>query len=247
MPEYNILETAGIPQRKKRVQPGGEITQTDRDIAARLDFHFYDGNRKFGYGGYQYDGRWQQVAKVIKERYNLNSESKVLIDRCHKGFLNYDLANLLPGITVYGLHPSEYPIIHAMQGYGNWYLKQNPQIINDPLNIELDACNKILPYLIKGDSRDMPFKDGFFDCVISIENVCAYGPNESDKVIREIMRINKNPKKSYIQNDSWENEDQKRKLIKWTKLCKTFLDIPGWEDLFRREGYDGDWGYTIIE
>ena len=68
----------------------------------------FDGPRKFGYGGYVYDGRWKSVAKRIVKEYNLKKGSKVLDVGCGKGFLVKDLINL--GIDAYGLDISEYAI-----------------------------------------------------------------------------------------------------------------------------------------
>lgn len=246
MPEYNILEKAGMPQKKKRERESN-ITLKDKKIAERLDFSFYDGERDKGYGGYYYDGRWQAVAKIAKDRYKLNSNSRILIDRCHKGFLVYDLKNLIPGITVYGIHPAEYAINHAMGGYGRWAL-MNGLKNEDPKIIEEKARQKIIPYLINGKSNNLPFKDGFFDSVISIENACSYPKKECKKVVKEIIRVSKNNGKNcYIQNDSWTNREEKEKLMNWTLLCKTFLDIKKWKRLFQKEGYNGDWGFTIIQ
>lgn len=246
MPHFNILEKAGLSQKKKR-ERAHPITEENKEEAEKLAFTFYDGDREYGYGGYYYDGRWKAVAKIIKERYNLNSSSKVLIDRCHKGFLVFDLKELIPGITVYGIHPREYALNHAMEGYGRWALI-NSKEEGDPEFIEEKAKKEIILYLLKSSSTEMPFKDNYFDCVISIENACSYSPDECRKVVKEIVRVSKdNGKNCYIQNDSWENEEQKKKLTAWTFLCKTFLDINGWEKLFLEEGYNGDWGFTIIE
>ena len=33
--------------------------------AKQFEFDYWDGDRKFGYGGYKYDGRWSSVAKEI--------------------------------------------------------------------------------------------------------------------------------------------------------------------------------------
>lgn len=246
MPEFNILDAAGLPQIKKREGMTRVITPEIKEKAEKLGFDFYDGDRKYGYGGYYYDGRWKAVAKIIKERYNLNSSSKVLIDRCHKGFLVFDLKELIPGITVYGIHPGEYALIHAMEGYGKWALI-NGKEEGDLDFIEEKAKQEIMPYLLKAESTEMPFKDNFFDVVISIENACSYPCEECKKVIKEIIRISKdNGKKCYIQNDSWRDENEKQKLLGWTYLCKTFLDVNDWEKLYQEAGYNGDWGYTII-
>lgn len=247
MPEFNLLETAGLPQRKERDREGS-VTKKDKKIAEKLDFDFYDGERKYGYGGYNYDGRWRKVAEVAKKRYNLNKNSKVLIDRCHKGFLVYDLMKLIPGISVYGIHPKEYTINHAMEGFGKWFWLNFRKKDEEPRIIEEKAKQEIIPYLIKGDSNDLPFKNNFFDTIISIENACSYPLNQCKQVIKEIIRASKNNgEKCYIQNDSWTNQHERKKLIKWTKLCKTFLNVEEWEKLYDKEGYNGDWGFTIIE
>lgn len=247
MSEFNILEAAGLLQIKKREGITRLITPEIKEKAEKLGFNFYDGDRKYGYGGYYYDGRWKEVAKVIRERYQLSKDSKVLIDRCHKGFLVFDLKELIPGIIVYGIHPGEYALNHAMEGYGKWALI-NDNNGGNPEFIEEKAKQEILPFLIQADSSNMPFKNDYFDCVISIENACSYPLDECRKVIREIVRVSKNNGKNcYVQNDSWRNENEKQKLLGWTYLCKTFLDKESWEKLFQEEGYDGDWGFTIIE
>ena len=246
MPELNILEKAGLPQKKKR-ERGISISFEDKKEAEKLGFNFYDGDRKKGYGGYYYDGRWRKVAKIIKERYGLDENSKVLIDRCHKGFLVFDLMKLIPGILVYGIHPSSYTINHAIEGYGKWaflngFSKEDSKIVEEK------ARQEVMPFLFQTKSNKMPFKDDFFDCVISIENACSYSPEECREVVKEIVRVSKNNGKNcYIQNDSWENEAQMNKLKGWTFLCKTFLDTKEWRDLYLQEGYNGDWGFTIIE
>ena len=246
MPEFNILEKAGLPQVKKRTR-SAVITNDDKKIAENLDFSFYDGDKSKGYGGYYYDGRWKIVAEVIKKRYGLNKSSKVLIDRCHKGFLVFDLMGLIPGILIYGVHPSEYPINHAMEGYGRWTLLNEPGN-KSPIKAENEAKQKTIPYLIKSYSDCLPFKDNFFDTVISIENACAYHEKECKKVIKEIIRVSKNNGENcYIQNDSWRNGYEEKKLREWTFLCKTFLNAEGWEKLFMEEKYNGDWGFTIIQ
>ena len=246
MVEFNILEKAGLVQKKKRERES-EIVLEDKKEAEKLGFSFYDGFRDKGYGGYYYDGRWKKVAEVIKERYGLNENSKVLIDRCHKGFLVYDLMKLIPGITVYGVQPGSYAINHAMEGYGRWAI-MNSVSSGDSRIVEEKVRGEVMPFLLECESCDLPFKDDYFDCVISIENACSYVPEECRRVVREIVRVSKNNGKNcYIQNDSWENEGQEQKLRGWTFLCKTFLNIKEWERLFLMEDYNGDWGFTIIE
>jgi SAM-dependent methyltransferase len=244
MSEFNLLQSY---PRAKRKSIGRVVTPEAKSIAEKLDFHYFDGDRKHGFGGYNYDGRWQAVAQTARERYNLTSNSKVLVDRSDKGFLIFDLKKLIPGITVFGTHPSEYSINHAMDGYGR-YARIKGIEGGDLKLIEQKAQEAINPFLMKADLWSLPFKDDFFDTVISINNVCAYEDPKHRWAVSEIIRVSKNNGKNcYIQNDSWKNEHQRKLLREWSLLCKIFLNTKEWGKLYQEERYNGDWGFTIIE
>ncbi len=244
MQEYNILEQAGLSQVKERGRKD-YLSDEDKKIAEKLDFSFYDGSREKGFGGYYYDGRWRKVAEIIRDRYGLHSGSKVLIDRCHKGFLVFDLMKLIPGIEVWGCHPSEYPLNHTMEGYGRWALINGIEKNEEAEVIEKKACDEVMPFLIKVDNLDLPFRDDYFDCVISIENVCAFP--EARRVLKELLRVAKNNGcESYIQNDSWRNEHEETKLKQWSLLCKCLMSVEDWIKLYQEEGFEGDYGWTFI-
>ena len=78
-------------------------------IARKFDYDFWDGERKFGYGGYNYiDNYWTSVAKHLIEDYSLGEFSKVLDVGCGKGFLLFELKKLIPSISISGFDISEY-------------------------------------------------------------------------------------------------------------------------------------------
>ena len=61
-------------------------------IAKKYSKEYWDGDRKFGYGGYKYiPGRWKPVAKKLIKTYKLNSKSKILDAGCGKGFLLHEI------------------------------------------------------------------------------------------------------------------------------------------------------------
>ena len=83
------------------------------EVARKYGSDFWDGDRKFGYGGYKYDGRWEVVARKLIEHYNLPNNAKILDVGCGKGFLLYEFKKLLPECTIIGFDISEYAINNA--------------------------------------------------------------------------------------------------------------------------------------
>ena len=86
-------------------------------ISKKYSKDYWDGKRRFGYGGYNYiPGRWTQVAKKIIQTYNLNSKSKILDVGCGKGFLLYEIKLLIPDIKIYGFDISRYALKKIHKG-----------------------------------------------------------------------------------------------------------------------------------
>ena len=85
------------------------------EIAKKFDRDYWDGDRRVGYGGYRYDGRWRKVADAMRDHYGLKAGDRVLDVGCGKGFLLYDLTQSVPGIEVVGIDISSYAIEHAKE------------------------------------------------------------------------------------------------------------------------------------
>ena len=65
-------------------------------IAKKYGKQYWDGNRKFGYGGYRYiPGRWESVAKKLIIDYKLSNKSNILDLGCGKGYLLYEIKKIL--------------------------------------------------------------------------------------------------------------------------------------------------------
>src|SRR3990167_5420921 len=77
-------------------------------VANKFGRDYWDGDRRYGYGGYKYDGRWQIVARMLIARYKLNNKSKVLDVGCGKGYLLYEIKKLLHGAPIAGFDISRY-------------------------------------------------------------------------------------------------------------------------------------------
>ena len=108
-----------IHKSSKRDYVGQRVLGVNKAACAKISKQFgkdyWDGDRKYGYGGYKYDGRWYDFAQNIINHYQLTSESKVLDLGCGKGYLLYEFTQILPGIEICGMDISQYAIEHAKE------------------------------------------------------------------------------------------------------------------------------------
>ncbi|MDA1192835.1 MAG: class I SAM-dependent methyltransferase [Candidatus Poribacteria bacterium] len=188
-------------------------------IAKRFDAEYWDGDRKYGYGGYTYDGRWRPVAEAMARHYGLKRGDRVLDVGCGKAFLLYELTQAVPGIEAVGLDISEYAVSHAKE--------------------------EIRPSLRVGNATDLPFPDDSFDLVISITTLHNLYCDDLDSALREIVRVGR--KNEYIVVESYRNEEEKANLLYWQLTCESFYTPREWEWWFQRCGYEGDYSFIYFE
>jgi len=81
--------------------------------AKKFGKNYWDGDRKYGYGGYTYDGRWKSVAGDMIKHYQLKEGQSVLDVGCGKGFLLYEISELVSGLNVSGIDISSYALENA--------------------------------------------------------------------------------------------------------------------------------------
>ena len=69
--------------------------------AREFGYDYWDGDRKYGYGGYKYiPGRWRSVAKQMIKKYKITNNSKVLDVGCGKGYILYEIKKILPNLKI---------------------------------------------------------------------------------------------------------------------------------------------------
>ena len=188
-------------------------------LAKQWDKDYWDGDRRTGYGGMKYDGRWRKVADAMAQHYQLKAGEKVLDVGCGKGFLMYDLMESVPGLEVTGLDVSGYAKKNA-----------KPEIQNR---------------IHEGHAKKLPFQDHEFDLVISINTIHNLECFDLDPALREIERVGK--KHKYLCVESWRNEEEKANLLYWQFTCESFYTTRGWEWWFQRTGYTGDHSLIYFE
>lgn len=180
---------------------------------------YWDGNRKYGYGGYKYDGRWEIVARKLIETYKLPENASILDVGCGKGYLLYEFKKLLPKAYVKGFDISEYGLANAKE--------------------------EIRPNLFMHKAQDpYPFKDKEFDLVISITTLHNLCVSDLKCALRQIERVGKN---KYIVVESFRNVDELFNLECWALTCESFFSEKDWVWLFQEFGYKGDYEFIYFE
>ena len=73
------------------------------NVARQYGSDYWDGDRRYGYGGYHYiPGWWLPVAKELINQFGLTNKSRILDVGCGKAYLLYEMKLLLPGLKVVG-------------------------------------------------------------------------------------------------------------------------------------------------
>lgn len=188
-------------------------------VAKKFDKDYWDGDRKFGYGGFKYDGRWRSVAEKLAEQYKLKPNQKVLDIGCGKGFLLYDLSQTVKDLDVYGIDISKYGIENSKEEIRN----------------KLTVAN----------ATNLPFKDNYFDLIISINTLHNLPCYDLEKALKEIKRVGKNNK--YIVVESYRNEEEKANLLYWQLTCESFYSPEEWQWWFDKYEFDGDHSFIYFE
>ncbi|MGE3271650.1 MAG: class I SAM-dependent methyltransferase [Chloroflexota bacterium] len=220
MREINML--ARYPVSKGRNQLRPQVLEADRQIAKQFGQAYFDGPRTQGYGGYNYHERfWTGVAEDLRDAYGIKAGTKVLDVGCGKGFLLHDLKRVAPGVEVAGLDISAYAIEHAMED--------------------------VKPYLKQGTAASLPFEDGSFDVVLSINTLHNLPLDACKQAIRELERVKKPGGHGYLQVDSWFTEEQHQAFEAWQLTALTYFDRETWIKLFEECGYTGDYYWTVTE
>jgi ubiquinone/menaquinone biosynthesis C-methylase UbiE len=189
-------------------------------IAKQYEKDYWDGDRRYGYGGYSYmSGRWKPVAEALIQNYSLTNESSVLDVGCGKGYLLFELKLLLPGLRVAGLDISEHGLA--------------------------DAPKEIKDSLIKQRAQDnYPFENNEFDLVISLGCFHNLRVFDLEKALAETERVGK---QGYVMLESYRNELELFNLQCWALTCESFFDHEEWPWIYEHFGYTGDYEFIYFK
>ena len=187
--------------------------------AKKYGKNYWDGNRKFGYGGYKYiPNRWDKVAKKIIKKFKLNNDSKILDVGCGKGYLLFEIKQLLPGVNIVGLDKSKYAI----------------------KNSKKEIKKKIFFHRAE---KKYPFKRKCFDLALSFgcfHNLKIY---DLKYALSEITRVSK---KTYIMVESYRNDKELFNLQCWALTCQSFFSKDEWIWILKEYNYNRNYEFIYF-
>jgi SAM-dependent methyltransferase len=187
--------------------------------AKEYEYDYWDGDRRYGYGGYRYDGRWKPVAEQLIATYGLRDGARILDVGCGKAFLLHELKQLLPNADVAGFDVSHHGLA--------------------------DAPEPIRGRLFRYRAHDAyPWGDGHFDLVISLGALHNLRLFELQTALREIERVGRN---KYVMVESYRNEQEQFNLQCWALTAESFFDTAEWIWLYDHFGYTGDYEFIYFE
>lgn len=188
-------------------------------VAKEYGYDYWDGDRKYGYGGYRYDGRWRSVAQKLADYYHLKSGQRVLDVGCGMAHLLYELTQVVSGIVVDGIDISQYALEHAKE--------------------------EIRDRVQYGQAQSIPFRDNEFDLVISLATLHNLKVYDLKRALQEIERVGK--EKSYIMVESYRNDREEVNMLYWQLTCASYYSVDEWEWLYREWGYTGDYSFIFFD
>lgn len=207
------------PRTKRNIRERAEEkTEEVRAVARKFGREFFDGDRKYGYGGFNYNPRfWQPVVPAFKSHFNLTSDSSLLDVGCGKGFMLHDLSEMVPGIAVKGVDISEYAIASTL--------------------------DDMKPHVQVADAKQLPFPDKSFDVVISVNTIHNLEREECGRALQEIERVSRG--KSFVTVDAFRTDEERERMYGWNLTARTIMSVEEWIKFFREVGYSGDYYWFI--
>lgn len=214
--EINLLKN--YPQTKRDISERQLVkNETDKAIARQFGRDFFDGERKYGYGGFQYHSRfWENVVPTFQEYYNLGARNSVLDVGCAKGFMLYDFQRLIPGLEIKGVDISRYAI-------------ENSKV-------------EVKEYLQVADAKKLPFTDNFFDLAISITTLHNLPKEECVHSLLELQRVSK---RCFVTLDAFRNIEDEERMHAWNLTAQTYMHVEDWKKLFKQISFNGDYYWFI--
>ena len=197
-------------------------------VAKQYGKDYWDGDRKYGYGGYHYDGRWKPVAEAMVKYYGLDKQSgidnhnqRILDIGCGKAHLLYELGNVARHIETYGIDVSEYAKRQAQPA--------------------MERC------LWTENCTNLHFDTSTFHLVYSVNVLHNLNYADLKLALSEIRRVRRAASGAYICVESYRTEEELCALQCWALTCQSFYTPDDWRGILKDNGYSGDVEFIYFE
>ena len=185
------------------------------NVARRYDESFFDGERRYGFGGYRYDGRWLPFAEKLAAHFGLEPGARILEAGCGKGYLLYEFLRAVPGCSVAGFDISGYAVANG-----------KPEIRGQML-----AHDAAEPW---------PYADKSFDLAISVATLHNLPLYSLKFALGELGRV---ARRAYVCVESYRDTAELFALQCWALTAESFFSDDEWRWLFKEFGYRGDYEF----
>lgn len=91
MQEMNFLQSLHSSTKRDYLARMNSYKPECMRVAKQFCADYWDGDRKYGYGGYKYDGRWAFIARIMTRHYDLGKGQLILDIGCGKGHLLHEI------------------------------------------------------------------------------------------------------------------------------------------------------------
>lgn len=170
-----------------------------------------------GYHGYKYDGRYAKAVAQIVDHYKLAPGMSILEIGCAKGFVLLEFLKF--GIKVFGLDYSEYAIRNS-----------HPSVKK---------------FIVRGDSRIMPFKNKQFDFIIAKEILPHLSMENLLSTLIECKRLSHNSK-YFFEIQCGTTPKELNYMKQWDRTHQTVKTPEWWNSLFETYLPECDVHYNIL-
>jgi len=207
------------PKGKSRQGLRPEITEEDRRISKQFGFDYFDGDRRYGYGGFNYHPRfWTDTVRLFRDHYDLPEDASILDIGCAKGFMLTDFQKLLPRARLAGVDLSSYAVERAQP--------------------------EVKAFIQMGNARQLPFPDQSFDLVIAINTLHNLKRAECIQALREVERVKR--RHAFVMVDGWRNDEERAAMHAWVLTAETMMHADEWRQVFAEAGYTGDYNFWTV-
>lgn len=196
-----------------------KVSQKKKKELQKFGREYFDGDRKHGYGGYFYNKKYfRKIIRKIIKHYKLNNNSKILDIGCAKGFVMYEFKRFLPGCEISGIDISRYA--------------------------KKKSIKEIKKFIKVGSCEKLPYKNNYFDFVISISTIHNLSFGKLHLAIKEIERVKKESGHSFIRVKGYRNLKEKKFIDQWNLVAKSNISLKQWMKIFKKSCYKGDYDFS---